>query len=83
MSILITIIIGFLIGIIAKFLMPGRDRSGFIITTLVGIAGAFIASYIGQIMGFYLYGEPAGFIASVLGAMLLLLLYRVIRGRKA
>jgi len=82
MSILITIVIGFVIGILAKFLMPGRDPAGFIITTLLGIGGAFLASYIGQVMGLYLYGEPAGFIASVIGAMILLLAYRLIIGRQ-
>jgi len=83
MSIIITILIGFIIGVVAKFLMPGRDPGGFIITSLLGIAGAFVASYIGQTLGWYMYGEPAGFIASVLGAMLLLFLYRLIRGKNA
>ncbi len=83
MGILLTIVIGFIVGLIARFFMPGRDKHGFIITTLLGIAGAFVASYIGQVMGLYLMGEPAGFIASVLGAMFLLLIYRVIAGRPA
>ena len=81
MEILGTILIGLLVGIIAKFLMPGRDPGGFIITTLLGIAGAFVAKYIGQAMGWYSEGQAAGFLASVLGAVLLLALYRVTFGR--
>lgn len=82
MSILVTIIIGLIVGIIAKFLMPGRDPGGIIVTTLLGIAGAFVASYVGQKAGWYAPGEPAGFLAAVLGAMALLLIYRVIFGRR-
>ena len=77
MGILMTIIVGFIVGIIAKFLMPGRDPGGFIVTVLLGIAGAFIAGYLGQAVGWYRSDEPAGFLASVLGAMLLLFLYRL------
>lgn len=82
MSILWTLIIGLIVGIVAKFLMPGRDPGGFIITTLLGIAGAFLAHFIGRSMGWYAEGEPAGFIASVVGAILLLAIYRMIVGRK-
>jgi uncharacterized membrane protein YeaQ/YmgE (transglycosylase-associated protein family) len=78
MTILWTILIGFLIGLVAKFLMPGRDPGGFIITALIGIVGSFIASYIGAAMGWYQNGEPAGFIASVLGAIVLLVIYRMV-----
>jgi uncharacterized membrane protein YeaQ/YmgE (transglycosylase-associated protein family) len=78
MSVLVTILIGLVVGIIAKFLMPGRDPGGFIITTLLGIAGAFLANFVGQKAGWYAPGEPAGFIASVVGAMVLLLLYRLL-----
>ena len=77
MEILVTIIIGFFVGIVAKLLMPGRDPGGFIITTLLGIAGAFVARYLGVAMGWYTENEPAGFIASVIGAILLLGLYRL------
>ncbi|HEY0454935.1 MAG TPA: GlsB/YeaQ/YmgE family stress response membrane protein [Verrucomicrobiae bacterium] len=77
MHILGTLIIGLLVGIVAKLLMPGRDPGGFIVTTLLGIAGAFVAKYIGQGMGFYAADEPAGFIAAVLGAILLLVIYRL------
>ena len=81
MEILGTILIGLLVGIVAKLLMPGRDPGGFIITTLLGIAGAFVAKYIGQAMGWYAEGQAAGFLASVAGAVLLLILYRITFGR--
>lgn len=76
-----TIFIGLIVGIVAKFLMPGRDPGGFIITILLGIAGSFVASWLGQQMGFYAEGQVAGFIASVIGAMLLLAIYRFTIGR--
>ena len=78
-----TLVIGLIIGAVAKFLTPGRDPGGCIITMLIGIAGSFVASYLGQAMGWYLPGQPAGFIASVIGAMLLLLLYRLIFGSRS
>jgi len=62
--------------------MPGKDPGGCIITILLGIAGAFVAGYIGRVVGWYQPGQPAGFIASVIGAMILLLLYRMIAGRR-
>jgi uncharacterized membrane protein YeaQ/YmgE (transglycosylase-associated protein family) len=79
MNTLWTIIIGFVIGLLAKMLMPGRDPGGFIITTLLGIAGAFVASYLGRALNLYGPGQAAGFIASIVGAILLLVLYRVVR----
>jgi uncharacterized membrane protein YeaQ/YmgE (transglycosylase-associated protein family) len=82
MELLWTLLIGLVVGIIAKFLMPGRDPGGFIITTLLGIAGAFVAHAIGRAMGWYAEGEPAGFLASVGGAIILLALYRLIIGRR-
>ncbi|WP_394788466.1 GlsB/YeaQ/YmgE family stress response membrane protein [Rhodoferax sp.] len=82
MSIIWTILIGFLIGLVAKFLMPGRDPAGFIITVLIGIAGSVIASYLGGALGWYRVGEPAGFLASVIGAMLLLFGYRMVSGNR-
>ena len=82
MSIIWTILIGFVVGVVAKFLMPGRDPGGFIITVLIGIAGSFIASYLGRAMGWYRLGESAGFIAAVLGSIILLLVYRMIAGRR-
>jgi uncharacterized membrane protein YeaQ/YmgE (transglycosylase-associated protein family) len=74
-----TVIIGLIVGVIANFLMPGKDPGGLIITTLLGIAGAFVARFLGQALGWYAEGEPAGFIASVLGAILLLVAYRFLR----
>lgn len=82
MGIIGTLIIGLLAGIVAKFLMPGRDPGGFIITTLLGIAGAFLATYLGQAIGWYRAGEGAGFIGAVVGAVLLLVLYRMVIGRR-
>ena len=83
MAIIWTIIVGLVVGAVAKLLMPGRDPGGFIITILLGITGAFVASYLDQAIGWYKAGESAGFIASVLGAIILLLLYRFIFKRKA
>jgi uncharacterized membrane protein YeaQ/YmgE (transglycosylase-associated protein family) len=82
MEILYTIIIGLIVGAIAKLLMPGRDPGGWIITALLGIAGAFVGTYVGQALNLYTVGEPAGFIGSVLGAMLLLFIYRLFVGRR-
>lgn len=83
MEIIATIIIGLVVGVIAKLLMPGRDPGGFIITILLGIAGAFVATWLGQAIGWYGPGEGAGFIASVLGAILVLAIYRAVAGRRA
>ncbi|HTI88892.1 MAG TPA: GlsB/YeaQ/YmgE family stress response membrane protein [Alphaproteobacteria bacterium] len=83
MSIIVTIVIGFLVGLVAKFLMPGRGPGGFIVTILLGIVGAFVATYIGHTLGWYREGEAAGFIGSVIGAMIVLFIYRVVVGRRA
>ncbi len=82
MELLWTLFIGLIVGIVAKFLMPGRDPGGFVITALLGIAGAFVAHAIGRSMGWYAEGEPAGFLASVVGAIVLLALYRAVIGRR-
>ena len=81
MGIIVTIIIGLLAGIVAKFLMPGRDPGGFIITTLLGIVGAVVATYLGQAVGWYRAGEGAGFIGAVVGAVIILAIYRMVAGR--
>ena len=73
-----TIVIGFVAGLIAKTITPGSGPSGFWLTAILGIAGALAATFIGQLMGFYSEGQPAGFIASVLGAVILLLIYHLI-----
>jgi uncharacterized membrane protein YeaQ/YmgE (transglycosylase-associated protein family) len=72
------IIIGFLAGALAKFLTPGKDPGGCFITILLGLAGSFVGAYLGQALGLYQVGQPAGFIGSVIGAVILLLLYRLI-----
>jgi len=77
MEFLWMLIIGLIVGVVAKFLMPGKDPGGFIITILLGIAGAFVAGFLGRSLGWYQVGDPAGFIASVVGAILLLLVYRL------
>jgi uncharacterized membrane protein YeaQ/YmgE (transglycosylase-associated protein family) len=82
-ALLWTILIGAVIGVVAKLLMPGRDPGGCIITILLGIAGSFLAGYLGKMMGWYAEGEPAGFIFSVIGAMILLLIYRMLFGKRA
>jgi uncharacterized membrane protein YeaQ/YmgE (transglycosylase-associated protein family) len=76
-------IIGLVVGVVAKFLMPGKDPGGIWITMIIGIAGAIFATYLGQAIGWYQAGQSAGFIMSVVGAILLLLIYRVIRGAMA
>ena len=81
-AILGTLVIGLVVGAIAKFLMPGRDPGGCLVTILIGIAGAFVAGFLGRVIGWYEPGLTAGFIASIIGAMLLLLIYRLIRGRR-
>lgn len=78
MGIIWTLIIGLVAGIIAKLIMPGRDPGGFIITTLLGIAGAFIATYLGQAIGWYQAGEGAGLIGAIVGAIILLAIYRMV-----
>jgi uncharacterized membrane protein YeaQ/YmgE (transglycosylase-associated protein family) len=82
MGIIITIIIGFLAGLIAKFLMPGRDPGGFIITTILGIVGALVATYLGQALGWYRADQGAGFIGAVVGAIILLVIYRLVVRRR-
>lgn len=77
-----TLIVGLIVGAIAKFLMPGKDPGGIFITMLLGVAGAFVANMIGSSMGYYRADEPAGFVASVIGAVILLGIYRAIIGRK-
>lgn len=76
-------IIGLVVGIVAKFIMPGKDPGGFIITGLLGIAGSLLATWIGQQLGWYTIEQNAGFIMSVIGAIILLALYRAISRRKA
>ena len=83
MGIIWTIILGFVIGVIAKLLHPGKDNMGFFMTILLGIAGSFLAGIIGEAIGWYKAGEGAGFIASVIVAIVLLAIYGKIKGSKA
>ncbi len=85
MSIIWTIIIGFLAGVVAKFIMPGKNEpSGFILTTILGIVGAVVATWLGQAIGWYAPGEGAGFIGAIVGAIIVLLVYgMIVRQRSA
>ena len=74
-------LIGLLVGAVAKLIMPGKDPGGFIVTMLMGVAGSFVATWIGQAIGWYREGQSAGFVMSVLGALLLLGIYHVMRRR--
>ena len=80
MSILGWILFGLVVGVVGKLLMPGRDPGGFVLTILLGIAGALIGGFVGQSLGFYQPGEPAGFVMAVIGSIILLLLYRMFVG---
>ena len=83
MGIIWTIIIGFLAGVVAKFIMPGKNEpSGFILTTILGIVGAIVATYLGQAIGWYRAGEGAGFIGAVVGAIIVLAIWGMIAGRR-
>lgn len=75
-------IFGLIVGALAKLLMPGRDPGGIIVTMLIGIAGALVGGFLGQALGLYGPGDPAGFLMSVLGAIVLLLIYRMAVGRR-
>ena len=79
MSVLSWLISGLIIGVLAKLFSPGRDPGGFLVTILLGIAGAFVASYVGQVLGFYQPGQAAGWIMSIVGAVVLLAIYRMLK----
>jgi len=82
MEILSLIIFGFVVGLAARFFMPGRDSMGFIATTLLGIIGSVVGSYVGSFLGLYTTGSPAGFIMAMAGAMIVLFVYNAISSRK-
>ena len=83
MSIIWTIIIGFVAGVVAKFMMPGpNEPQGFILTTILGIVGAFVATWLGQALGWYEAGQGAGFIGAIVGAIIVLFVYGMIAGRR-
>jgi uncharacterized membrane protein YeaQ/YmgE (transglycosylase-associated protein family) len=81
-SIVGTLIIGLLAGLVARFLMPGRDAAGFIVTIVLGVGGAFLATWLGQRLGWYRDGQTAGFIGAVVGAVIILILYRLLFRRR-
>ena len=82
MSIIMTLIVGLIVGALAKLVMPGRDPGGFIITILLGVAGAFLGGWLGHALGWYANGEGPGIIVSVIGAVILLAIYRAVIGRR-
>jgi len=83
MGVLWTIIIGFIAGVVAKLLMPGRNEAGgFVLTTILGIVGAFLATYLGQSLGWYRADEGAGFIGAVVGAIIILAIWGMMTGRR-
>jgi uncharacterized membrane protein YeaQ/YmgE (transglycosylase-associated protein family) len=82
MSLLAALVVGLIVGAIAKLLMPGRDPGGIIVTMLIGVAGALLATFLGRALNWYGPGQGAGWIASIIGAVVLLLLYRMFTGRR-
>ncbi len=83
MSLIWTIIVGFIVGVVAKLVHPGRENMGFIMTTLLGIGGSLVAGYIGQAIGWYQAGQGAGFIGSVIGALVLLFIYGAVKKKSS
>lgn len=81
MHIIWTILLGLVVGIIAKFIYPGRENMGWIMTIILGIAGAFVATYLGKLVGIYQPGQAAGFIGAIVGALILLFIYHLIKRR--
>jgi uncharacterized membrane protein YeaQ/YmgE (transglycosylase-associated protein family) len=83
MTIIWTLLIGLVIGAVAKLIMPGKDPGGIIVTSLIGVAGSFIATYAGRALGWYREGQTAGFIMSVIGAIVLLAVYHLVKPKTA
>ncbi len=81
MGIIATIVIGLIVGILARFLMPGRDPMGFVLTAILGVIGAALGGWLGRVMGLYRADEPAGFIMAIVGAMVVLFIYRLVSPR--
>jgi len=82
MALIGTLLVGLVVGLLARAFKPGRDNLGWIMTALLGVAGSFLATYLGLAMGWYQQGEAAGWIASVIGAMVLLALFSLIKGKR-
>lgn len=83
MEILLWILFGLVVGVVAKFLMPGPNPGGFITTTILGIGGAVVGAWIGRALGFYGAGQPAGFVMAVIGAILVLVVYHLFTSRRS
>lgn len=83
MDILLWIVFGLVVGIVAKFLMPGNDPGGIFVTIVLGIVGAMLGGWVGRVMGFYREGEPAGFLMAVIGAVIVLAIYRLVAPGRA
>ncbi len=83
MHLLWMIIVGLIVGALAKLIMPGHDPGGIVVTMLLGIGGSILAGFLGRAVGWYGAGQPTGFIASVIGAIIILAIYRIIIGRRA
>jgi len=83
MGIIGWIFFGLIVGIVAKFLTPGRDPGGFIVTALIGIVGALVGGFLGRAIGLYREDDPVGFVMAVIGSIVLLLLYRMVAGRRS
>ncbi len=81
LSILWTILIGFVAGVLAKFLHPGKENMGFIMTTVLGVAGSLLATFLGRAVGFYKPGDSAGFVMAIVGAVVLLVIYGMVKGK--
>lgn len=81
LSILWTILIGFVVGVVAKLLHPGKENMGIIVTTVLGIAGSLIATFLGRLVGFYKQGEAAGFFMALIGAIVLLVVFSMVKGK--
>lgn len=81
-GIIMTILIGFIVGVVAKFLHPGKENMGIIMTTLLGIGGSLLATYGGQMLGWYSAGQGAGFIASTIGAIVILVIYGMVKSKQ-
>jgi len=81
MSLLWTILVGFVVGVIAKLVHPGKENMGLIMTTVLGIAGSLLAGYVGQLIGWYQAGQGAGFIGSLVGAIVILVIYGMVKGK--
>ena len=82
MHLLWTILIGLVAGALARFIVPGKDPGGFLVSIILGIAGALVATFLGRALGLYQAGESAGFIGAVVGAVLVLIVYHAVRGRR-